>query len=74
MSRIVAIGRIAPDGSVELRSGDGYRKVEPTKAPLIDFDPCPCGKAGCDRDEWHELANADPHGDVSWRNSVELSY
>jgi hypothetical protein len=74
VSRTVAIGRIAPDGTIELRAGDGYRKVEPSRTPLADIDPCPCGRPDCDRDEWHEIMNADPHGDVSWRESVEVSY
>jgi hypothetical protein len=31
----IAAGRVALDGTVELRSGDGYRQVQPTRAPIV---------------------------------------
>jgi hypothetical protein len=31
----IAAGRVALDGTLELRSGDGYRQVEPTRTPIV---------------------------------------
>ena len=54
MSRLIVVGVAAPDG-LYVRQGDGFRKVEPTREPIVaqlaDPDPCPCGRDGCDRDE-----------------------
>ena len=58
MSRLIVAGVAAPDG-LYVRQGDGFRKLEPTREPIVaqlaDPDPCPCGRDGCDRDEWGEL-------------------
>jgi hypothetical protein len=56
----IAAGRVALDGTLELRSGDGYRPVQPTRTPIVatltpEPETCPCGEPDCDRDEWHEL-------------------
>jgi hypothetical protein len=69
VSRLIVVGVAAPDG-LYVRQGDGFRKVEPTREPIVaqlaDFDPCPCGREGCDRDEWGELMlDAEPQEDCT---------
>jgi hypothetical protein len=73
-AHMLAIGYATRDG-VFVRTGDGYQAQAQELTPLgRDVEPCPCGRPDCDCDEWHEIMNADPHGDVSWRESVEVSY
>ena len=67
MSRLIVVGVAAPDG-LYVRQGDGFRKLEPTREPMVvqlaDLEPCPCGRVDCDRDEWGELMQPLPIDDA----------
>jgi hypothetical protein len=76
----IAAGRVALDGTLELRSGDGYRPVQPTRTPIVatltpEPETCPvCGKVDCDLDEWHDLMHCDVAGDLDELKPEELPY
>ena len=53
-ARCVIAGSIAPRSQPAAMRVRGV-VVAPTRTPIVDLDPCPCGKPNCDRDEWHEL-------------------
>ena len=39
----------------------------------VEFCPV-CNRLNCDCDEWHELMNSDPHGDLSASSELEIPY
>lgn len=72
MSHHVAVCGVATPTGLYARCGDGWRKLEPTRTPIVaqltplglavreacDTEPCPvCGRYACDCDEWHEIMN-----------------
>ena len=67
MSRMIVVGVAAPDG-LYVRQGDGFRKVEPTREPIVaQLTPdglvlCRyCGEPKCDCRDWLEwMALAEP--------------
>ncbi len=74
MSHHVAVCGVATPDGLYARCGDGWRKLEPTRTPIVqltplglavreacDTEPCPvCGRFACDCDEWHEIMHTDP--------------
>lgn len=97
-------GKVDAAGRLYVRCGDGFRPVTTSREPIAqtvrNVELCPCGREGCDCDEWHEIAhtspfeedkpcprclrlscncasesfNVDPHGDLTWRDSLEINY
>ena len=57
--QLAVCGIAAPDG-LYARCGDGWRKLQPTREPIVALTPeglipCPwCGEAVCDCQDWLE--------------------
>ena len=52
-------GKVDAAGRLYVRCGDGFRPVTTSREPIAqtvrNVELCPCGREGCDRDEWGEL-------------------
>lgn len=58
MVTLAVVGRTAPRSQPAAMFVDGVQ-VQSTRTPIA-AQLCPCGRVGCDCDEWHEIAHTSP--------------